>query len=207
MIRFLFLISFISMFSLAANAQTLPNGDFNRIYWNHGTLVNAGLELGTRLGAGVAIFEASYVDFHYANGLSEDYNVRLINRQDYRLQLMGGSFYIGDGYADPNMGSHRFAVDGTILSTGVTVKLKGAWPDYVFSKNYKLRTLPELENFIKDKGHLPEIPAAGEVEKSGIDLAEMDAKLLQKIEELTLYIIEQNKKIEQLEGKINTLSK
>jgi hypothetical protein len=72
------------------------------------------------------------------------------------------------------------------------------WADYVFKKDYKLRSLEEVEKHIVDKGHLPNIPSASEVEKDGINLGEMDAKLLEKIEELTLYSIEQNKQIKRL---------
>ncbi|WP_294276133.1 cell wall anchor protein [uncultured Chryseobacterium sp.] len=74
------------------------------------------------------------------------------------------------------------------------------WADYVFKKDYKLRTLDEVEKHIAEKGHLPNIPSATEVEKNGINLGEMDAKLLEKIEELTLYSIEQNKQIKQLQS-------
>ncbi|MBV8325492.1 cell wall anchor protein [Chryseobacterium sp.] len=88
------------------------------------------------------------------------------------------------------------------------------WADYVFKKEYKLRSLEEVEKHIEEKGHLPNIPSAGEVEKEGINLGEMDAKLLEKIEELTLYSIEQNKqlksqsqKIEKLEQELLTIKK
>ena len=73
------------------------------------------------------------------------------------------------------------------------------WSDFVFFKDYKLPTLKEVENHIKEKGHLKDIPSAKEVEKNGFFLGEMDAKLLQKIEELTLYTIEQEKKIKAFE--------
>jgi len=73
------------------------------------------------------------------------------------------------------------------------------WADYVFKKDYKLRTLQEVEQHIAEKGHLPNIPSATEVEKNGINLGEMDAKLLEKIEELTLYSIDQNKQIKKLQ--------
>ena len=69
------------------------------------------------------------------------------------------------------------------------------WSDFVFFKDYKLPTLKEVENHIKEKGHLKDIPSAKEVEKNGFFLGEMDAKLLQKIEELTLYTIQQQKEI------------
>ncbi|SMC31366.1 hypothetical protein [Chryseobacterium sp. YR221] len=76
------------------------------------------------------------------------------------------------------------------------------WADYVFKKDYKLNTLEEVEKHISEKGHLPNIPSAKEVEKEGINLGEMDAKLLEKIEELTLYSIEQNKQIKSQEEQL-----
>jgi len=77
------------------------------------------------------------------------------------------------------------------------------WPDYVFAEAYKLKSLQELELYISENGHLPEIPSAEDVEEKGINLAEMDAALLKKIEELTLYIIQQEKRIADLESKVN----
>lgn len=87
----------------------------------------------------------------------------------------------------------------------VEVSSTSGWADFVFSKDYQLPKLEEVEKHIKDKGHLPDIPSAKEVVKNGINLGEMDSKLLQKIEELTLYSIEQNKKIKELEEKIEKL--
>nr|WP_315030834.1 cell wall anchor protein [uncultured Chryseobacterium sp.] len=79
------------------------------------------------------------------------------------------------------------------------------WADYVFKKDYKLRSLEEVEKHISQKGHLPNIPSAKEVEKNGINLGEMDAKLLEKIEELTLYSIEQNKQLKSQSEEIKEL--
>lgn len=69
----------------------------------------------------------------------------------------------------------------------------GSWADYVFEEDYKPASLQEVENYIKENKHLPDIPSAKEVETEGLNLGEMDAKLLQKVEELTLYMIEQDK--------------
>jgi hypothetical protein len=76
------------------------------------------------------------------------------------------------------------------------------WPDYVFKKNYKLRSLTETEKFIAENGHLPEIPAASAIEKNGVSIGEMLTLQMKKIKELTLYIIEQQKKIEKLESEL-----
>jgi len=101
---------------------------------------------------------------------------------------------VGIGTIDPQ---NKLDVNGTIHSKEVKVDMNG-WPDYVFKKDYNLPTLIEVENHIKEKGHLENIPSEQEVLKNGIDLGEMNAKLLQKIEELTLYMIEQNKNIDSL---------
>lgn len=77
-----------------------------------------------------------------------------------------------------------------------------SWPDFVFADDYHLPKLMEVENYIKENKHLPEVPSATQVATEGFDLGKMDATLLKKIEELTLYIIEQNKRIEQLESQM-----
>ena len=94
---------------------------------------------------------------------------------------------------------------GLYVGVGIlTEKLKvatlggGNWSDFVFDKDYSLMSLSKVEDYIRTNKHLPEIPSAGEVAKDGIDVASMDAKLLQKIEELTLYVIQQQKEIDEL---------
>jgi len=89
----------------------------------------------------------------------------------------------------------------------VDVASTNGWADYVFKKDYKLNSLEEIEIHIKDKGHLPNIPSAEEVVKNGINLGEMDAKLLEKIEELTLYSIEQNKALKSQSEEIEELKR
>lgn len=93
-----------------------------------------------------------------------------------------------------NNGIARF--DGKIYAKEVEVKAN-VWADYVFHKNYQLNTLEEVEKHIKEKGHLPNIPSEKEILDKGINIAEMNVKLLEKIEELTLYSIEQNKQLQE----------
>ncbi|WP_029906603.1 hypothetical protein [Prevotella sp. 10(H)] len=81
------------------------------------------------------------------------------------------------------------------------------WSDFVFAPDYNLISLSEVEKHIKEKQHLPDIPSEKEVKENGIDLGTMQAKLLQKIEELTLYVIEQDKKIVELQEKVEELQK
>lgn len=107
-----------------------------------------------------------------------------------------GNVRIGSGTANP---TKALEVNGTIRSKEVIVEIAN-WSDFVFDNNYNLMSLKETERFIKRNGHLPNVPSATEVEKEGIELGEMNAILLQKIEELTLYVIELEKKIEKLEA-------
>ncbi|WP_203258190.1 fibronectin type III domain-containing protein [Hyunsoonleella ulvae] len=102
---------------------------------------------------------------------------------------------------------YQLAVAGKIISEEVKVKLQSVWPDYVFDKTYKLPTLKELQDYIKQQGHLPNIPSAKEVEENGVLIGEMNAKLLEKIEELTLYIIQQENKLKQQEANNQSLEK
>lgn len=96
---------------------------------------------------------------------------------------------------------YLLAVDGKIISEELKVQLSGNWPDYVFDKKYKLPSFNELRNYIAVNKHLPNIPAAAEVEKNGIEVGDMQKRMMEKIEELTLYILELEKKITTLETK------
>lgn len=100
---------------------------------------------------------------------------------------------------------YKLAVAGKIIAEEVVVKLQSNWPDYVFEPDYKLLSLDELRAFIKQHKHLPEIPSAREVEENGIGVGEMNALLLKKIEELTLYIIKLNEANESLKERIELL--
>lgn len=110
--------------------------------------------------------------------------------------------YLGLGTTNFNDGVdiYRLAVKGAIRAD--RVKVYTTWADFVFKDEYKLPTLQEVEQHIKDKGHLKDIPSAKEVEKNGIELGEMNKLLLQKIEELTLYIIDIKKEIDVLKSQI-----
>ncbi|MEC7265770.1 MAG: hypothetical protein VXW38_18670 [Bacteroidota bacterium] len=108
---------------------------------------------------------------------------------------------VGIGTTSPDA---KLAVNGNIHAKEVKVDLTG-WPDYVFKTGYDLPTLEAVETHIKEKGHLINIPSANEVEENGIELGEMNKLLLEKIEELTLYIIQlenKMKKMEHLEARL-----
>lgn len=110
----------------------------------------------------------------------------------------------GNNKAPINVHSnYQLAVEGKLVAEEIIVTLDNWWPDYVFEENYNLPTLNEVETHIKVNKHLPGIPTANEVKTNGANIGEVQVKLLQKIEELTLYLIEQDKKIQELQNQIN----
>lgn len=162
---------------------------------NHGVK----LSIGNNVWNNTAIIETGYTaetgDFTDLKVASYGYSNGLI-----RI-LQNGN--VGIGILKP---SNKLDVNGTIRSTEVKVTLDG-WSDFVFKKDYKLPTLEEVEKHIAEKGHLENIPSEEEVLKNGISLGDMNAKLLQKIEELTLYMIEQQKINKKQSDEIDTLKK
>jgi hypothetical protein len=103
---------------------------------------------------------------------------------------------------------YLLVVDGKVLSEEVKIQLSQDWPDYVFDKKYKLPSLDELKKFIASNHHLPNIPSAAEIKKNGIELGDMQKRTMEKVEELTLYILELKAEIDALkkdlqEKKIN----
>ena len=99
---------------------------------------------------------------------------------------------------------YKLAVDGNIRTREIRVD-QDTWPDYVFEEGYNLPTLDEIQKHIQEKGHLPNIPSAKEVKLNGMAVGVMNKLLLEKIEELTLYILGQQKEIDQLKNEVKTL--
>lgn len=143
------------------------------------------------------------------------------NNSNLYLQNSGGNVYIGDatGFTSAHRlgvdgnavitgnvrigttvtpSGYKLAVDGKAICTELLVRLVPNWPDYVFANNYKLPGLDEVEDFIKKNNHLPGIPSAKNIEQNGMNIGEMQKMQMEKIEELTLYIIELKKEIEKL---------
>ena len=102
------------------------------------------------------------------------------------------------GIGTSNTYSYMLAVNGSAIFTQVVVKTFGNWPDYVFKKEYQLPSLKSVEAYVRTNHHLPDLPSADSVEKNGLDLGSTQAKLLEKIEELTLYTIELQKQVDKL---------
>lgn len=124
------------------------------------------------------------------------YNKSYVEVRGSGLRVSSGNVGIGIEFPDD-----KLAVNGNIRAKEIRIE-NGNWPDFVFSKSYKLPTLLDTEEYIKINGHLPDVPSAKEVTANGIDLGNMNAILLKKIEELTLYLIEQNKQIIQLKSEV-----
>ncbi len=111
------------------------------------------------------------------------------------LNPNGGN--IGIGTTNP---TEKLAVNGNIRAKKLIVTQSG-WPDYVFNKSYKLKPLSEVDQFIKNKNHLPDMPSSKDVEEKGLDIGKTQAALLKKIEELTLYVIDLQNQIKELKNK------
>lgn len=117
---------------------------------------------------------------------------------------VNGAMLIGSN-ANRIATGYSLSVAGKIMCTEITALPTASWPDYVFSKNYPLLPLDKLEKFIDKEQHLPNIPSANEISKAGIPLADMTTKMIEKIEELTLYLIALNKKNCELTDKVKKL--
>lgn len=112
---------------------------------------------------------------------------------------------LGIGTTAPN---HKLSVNGNIWCQELIVSMvDSAVPDFVFEPTYKLRSLAEVEQFVTQHKHLPDVPSESEIKKSGLKSSEMQMTLLQKVEELTLYVIAQNKKIDAQGREIDSLKK
>jgi len=102
-----------------------------------------------------------------------------------------GSLTVGDGFRCTSAGALK------VKSLRVTLT---DWSDYVFDPAYRLRPLDEVEDYVQQHHHLPDIPSAAEVEEKGVDVGEMNKLLLQKVEELTLYVIDLQKQLDELKS-------
>lgn len=124
-----------------------------------------------------------------------------VTRDDTHLFVVGDHVKIvRDGIGNVGIGTkesppEKLSVAGNVLAEEVIVKPQSEWADFVFEESYELPGLEEVSSFIEKEGHLPDVPSAEEVKEEGLRVGEMDAALLQKVEELTLYAIEQKERL------------
>ncbi len=134
----------------------------------------------------------------YGNDAKDAFAVRTDSDSDGVLDnipfLVNNLGNVGIGTITP---VDKLSVNGRIRAKEVKVEIAN-WPDYVFHEDYALQPLPDLEAYIKQHGRLPGMPSAEEAEAEGIDLGEMNRRLLEKVEELSLYVIELRKEIDVL---------
>jgi hypothetical protein len=124
-----------------------------------------------------------------------------------------GSYFLGSNYmsGDLRIGTttaatgYALSVNGKVACEEVLVQDIAAWPDYVFKSDYNLMSLENLEQSIKENGHLPGLPSAQEIETNGLNLGSMQKQVVEKVEELTLYTIEQGKMLQELKKEIDAL--
>ena len=183
------------LFTVNGSSQLISDNNLNALEILGGGAVPA------RRGIGLDNDPTGHFNF-YIHGWQTNSSFNFINGQNStNLMTIKSNGQVGIGIIPDPSSTSKLQVEGTIAAREVKVTT-GAFPDFVFEPNYKLRSLKELENYISKNKHLPEISSAKEIASNGgIDLGEMNVKLLQKVEELTLYIIKQNKRIEVLEKK------
>ncbi|MDF1699080.1 MAG: hypothetical protein P1U56_24720 [Saprospiraceae bacterium] len=174
--------------------------------------IYGGRFLGSGNGSSATVFgiyaqaSASGTGNHYAMYTTASTSNPGPNTRSWALYSVGNSYFSNEVRIGNINGAtgYRLSVDGKIMSEELKVQMSNEWPDYVFEKDYKLKSTDEIEMFITENGHLPGVPSANDVEEEGgIHVGEMNRILLEKVEELTLLLIEQNKRIQHLEHKVN----
>jgi len=178
-------------------------------------LFGAGLNPITSYSDQQMVINADYTNYHanYFDGAkgSDQYHTNMPFYFKWRGDQFSDAAMVISGNGNIGIGTttslaYKLNVNGGITCTEVKV-VSSIASDYVFKPTYKLSPLNEVEAYVKENSHLPEIPSASELKETGYKLGEMDDLLLRKVEELTLYVIEQNKRIEALENENALLKK
>lgn len=166
----------------------------------------------------------SYTDVNLNSGSTYFYRVKArnnggsssaTNEASIRLPIDGVNPQCENIYCDSDGGvgigtpevpnGYKLAVNGKVMAEGVKVLMLPDWPDYVFQKDYPLADIESLKKYIDEHGHLPNVPDAKTIENQGIDIGEINVILLEKIEEMSLYLIQMEERIKKLEAENNSL--
>lgn len=152
-----------------------------------------------------------YIAWKNPQNNSEDVGIRTNASNDLTMYVLGPDrLYIQSSTGNVGIGTNvpqaKLSVNGDVSAKKIKVTQTG-WPDFVFHETYALPSLQEVENYVAVHNHLPGIPSAKEIETHGVDLGEMNKQLLQKVEELTLYLIREHKKSLELEKENIELAK
>lgn len=191
----------------------LTNGNYNTVLGFNGFLNTLNASNNISVGYNNAPNANNATGNIYIGNNISPFNSQPSNELNIGNWIVGNNGTIGIGQFTNQLPADGIAPDGEryklFVKDGIkTEKVKvdiaanNGWADYVFQKDYKLMPLNELDQFINKNGHLPEVPTTEEAIKNGIELKEMNILLLKKVEELTLHVIEQQKRIETLEKKI-----
>lgn len=162
---------------------------------------NVNLILGGDNGSNHGYWKLSKSPTSYTGTLSLSYNTGIYGGDHPMMHFIysSSSGQVVIGSSSSLVGGCALAVEGKIGARELIISNQTPFPDYVFYPNYKLQPLSEIEKFIAKNYHLPDMPSTTEVKKNGLEVGKITNILVQKVEELTLYIIELNKKIEKLE--------
>ena len=208
----------------SSDAAGIPIASFNSTFANYSREVedNRPFVIKRNVGFGEALYsfiQDREVIYEYRNDEATNQMVfRMVNtdtetggganaNRNEVLILHGNIYGGGASIGTPSLpNGYRLSVDGKIIAEELQIKQSTTWPDFVFEDDYQLRSLSELGLYIQQHKHLPDIPSQQEVEEKGISVGEMNAKLLQKIEELTLYLLEQNQRLNAQELQIKELT-
>lgn len=169
----------------------------NETYGGIALVKNSGTIFGN--GNSVSFFSYGQRDLTFYSGTG---NIIFFPNTNYSNSALTGSGNVGIGTLNP---LSKLSVNGNIRANEVKIVADISVPDYVFDPSYDLRSLQDVKDFINENKHLPEIPSESAIKENGIDLGDMNMKLLKKIEELTLYQIELLERIESMEKKISIL--
>ncbi len=158
------------------------------------------IQMTTNAGIDMGFLQVEGVDVRVGTNATNDLGKLILRTNGTNRMYINPTGQISMGTSVPATG-YMLSVNGKAVVEELKVQLSGNWPDYVFYDKYKLKSFGELRSYIAENKHLPNIPAAAEIEKSGLEVGEMQRKMMEKIEELTLYVLQLETKINDLKNK------